>query len=93
MKIIAFLTTTIVIVAIGLIIPVRALSEDIPGLPDIPIDGEYHCCCKDNGCYGTNPISFRPLCGLSDEIIDCTELNMNCPGYDPNWEENDVEQI
>lgn len=93
MKRLIYVTATFVIVAIGLIIPVRALSEDIPGLPDIPINGKYHCRCKDNGCFGGNLISLRPLCAVSDETIDCTEWNMNCPGYDPNWEGNDGEQI
>ena len=75
------------VMTIGAIGLAQTVKADIPGGPigDIGIlgpgdfDGIMRCRCKDDGCYGGNALSFRPICAKSDKgPINCADYNDNC---------------
>lgn len=56
-------------------------NDNGTSLPDITgdFDSINRCRCKDNGCYGGNAISLRAACAKSEEALDCSEYEKNCP--------------
>ncbi len=76
-----FLLLSIVLMASAIFAFKAYGSVEIPD-PDIPVgdfDSINRCRCKNNGCYGGNALSLRAACAKSNEPLDCSKYNGNCP--------------